>query len=283
VYCRVCRCCIFLSQAGQVATGTKSFAGNILFIRSCRNGFSMDPKGIVLLVICFAAIYVAGCMTHSPPPAGTTAPTSLPQTTTASTVPPAPAAECTRAEDCVPAECCHPTSCTPGPKKQPCNLMCTQVCEGPLDCGAGSCGCVNGKCSVVRRSSVRYAPALYTDIMIIASPRRYSPVMSSTPGVGLELTAVGFPPENASFAWNATYGHFLSWNSPDFRVNKLGDSAGNHGEKLYWSFIDKPPSTATPVTITVTATEIGSGRHLASSTITLVWEDNYSVIVRDEE
>jgi hypothetical protein len=157
------------------------------------------------------------------------------------------------------------------------------VCSGPLDCGAGSCGCVNGKWSVVSRVSARYAPALYTDITVIASPQRYSPVMSSTPGIGLELTAVGFPPENATFAWKATYGHFLSWNSPDFRVIQLGDSATNHGEKLYWSFTDKPSSWATPVIITVTATDTASGYLLGSSTVTLVWVDNYSVIVREDE
>ena len=37
----------------------------------------------------------------------------------------------------------------PGPRQKPCTLMCTMVCSGPLDCGAGSCGCVNGRCSVV--------------------------------------------------------------------------------------------------------------------------------------
>jgi hypothetical protein len=107
--------------------------------------------------------------------------------------------------------------------------------------------------------------------------------MSSTPGIGLEPVATGFSPDNASFAWNATYGHFLSWNAPDFRVNQVGDSATNHGEKLYWSFIDRPTSTETPVTITVTAKDTGSGRVLGTSIVKLIWADNLSVTVKEGE
>jgi hypothetical protein len=107
--------------------------------------------------------------------------------------------------------------------------------------------------------------------------------MSSTPGVGLELTAVGFRPENASFAWKASYGHFLSWNAPDYRVNELGDTAVNRGEKLYWSFTDKPSSTINPVTITVTATENGSGQVLGMSAVTLAWDGDYMVTVKTIE
>jgi hypothetical protein len=106
--------------------------------------------------------------------------------------------------------------------------------------------------------------------------------MSSTPGIGLEPVTMGFP-QDAQFTWSTTYGQFLLWNSPDFRVNQLGDTASNHGEKLYWSFIEKPASTATPVTITVTARDTGSGRVLGISTVTLEWEGNYSVTVKEAE
>jgi hypothetical protein len=55
---------------------------------------------------------------------------------------------CTTDSDCVPAQCCHPTSCMNKAYKHVCTLLCTASCEGPIDCGAGSCGCVNGRCSV---------------------------------------------------------------------------------------------------------------------------------------
>lgn len=56
---------------------------------------------------------------------------------------------CENDSDCVGATCCHPTSCINKAYKGVCNELCTQVCEGPLDCGAGSCGCVNHMCTVI--------------------------------------------------------------------------------------------------------------------------------------
>ena len=251
-------------------------------MRSCIHGFHMNPKVIALLIICIAAISVAGCTAHAPEPAAPSPlPTSLTQTIPAITASPILVSECTRDADCVPSECCHPSRCTAAAIKQPCNLMCTASCEGPLDCGAGMCGCVNGNCSVIPLSSASSSLLKTTSITIRASPQRYSPILSSTPGIGLEPVATGFSTDNASFEWKATYGGFLSWNAPDFKVNQLGESTSNHGGKLYWTFIDKPSSTATPVTITVTAKDTGSGRVLGTSVATLVWEDNYSVTVRE--
>ena len=244
----------------------------------------MDVKVIGLFVICIAAIVIAGCMMHIAEPAGITIlPASLPKTTPAATASPLQVAECTRDADCVPVECCHPSGCSSIAAKQVCNLMCTASCEGPLDCGAGRCGCVNGTCSVIPAPSASSAIGKRTAITIMASPQRYSPIMSSTPGIGLEPVATGFDAGNASFVWKATYGQFLSWNSPDFKINQLGDSANNHGEKLYWSFYEKPSSTATPVTITLTATDTASGHLLGSSTVTLAWEGNTSVTVKEIE
>lgn len=53
-------------------------------------------------------------------------------------------------EECIPEQCCHPYSCININYKLNCTgIMCTQVCEGPIDCGAGSCKCINNKCQVV--------------------------------------------------------------------------------------------------------------------------------------
>lgn len=58
--------------------------------------------------------------------------------------------ECQIDSDCVPASCCHPSSCVPKEQKPDCEgLLCSMNCEGPLDCGAGSCGCKNNKCGVI--------------------------------------------------------------------------------------------------------------------------------------
>lgn len=246
--------------------------------------FCMDPHVIALLVLCIAAISAAGCTTRSAGPVDTTTiPASLPRTIPAPTRCLIQPVECSHGADCVPAECCHPSSCTAAVAKHPGNLMCTMSCEGPLDCGAGSCGWMNGKCSVISASSVESACQKITALSINASPARYSPFMSSTPGIGLEPLITGFSAQDATFAWKATYGQFLSWNFSDFRVNQLGDSATNHGEKLYWSFIEKPASTKTPVTITVTATDTGSGRIMGSSVIILAWDGDYAVTVKNIE
>jgi polar amino acid transport system substrate-binding protein len=56
---------------------------------------------------------------------------------------------CSVDSDCVPEQCCHPTSCIKQSFKGECTELCTAVCEGPIDCGAGHCGCVNGTCQVL--------------------------------------------------------------------------------------------------------------------------------------
>ena len=57
---------------------------------------------------------------------------------------------CLTDEECVPEQCCHPTACVNEKYKPSCEgVFCTQVCEGPLDCGVGTCKCVSKKCQVV--------------------------------------------------------------------------------------------------------------------------------------
>jgi len=58
--------------------------------------------------------------------------------------------ECLTNNDCVPVCGCHPSSCTPANIRPQCEkLFCTQDCSGPLDCSAGHCECINGKCGIV--------------------------------------------------------------------------------------------------------------------------------------
>jgi hypothetical protein len=144
--------------------------------------------------------------------------------------------------------------------------------------GVTTTGCTNDVCSFVPLS---ISPQPVTSLRIEASPQRYSPMMSSTPGIGLAPNATGFDPSAASFAWNASYGQFLSWNAPDYHVNQLGPATSNSGKKLYWSFIDKPSSTTEPVIITVTARDPVTGSVLGTSTVTLAWDGDYAVTVKD--
>jgi hypothetical protein len=117
---------------------------------------------ILLLLLLLAPVLVlvlaAGCAT-TPPSGGTVTPTTTtgatpvttPVTTEGQLTPTAePGIDvCSVDSDCVPAQCCHPTSCINKAHKGVCNLLCTQVCQGPIDCGAGHCGCVAGTCRVI--------------------------------------------------------------------------------------------------------------------------------------
>lgn len=58
---------------------------------------------------------------------------------------------CNNDIDCAPESCCHANSCVNLENKKSCTgVFCTQSCEpGTLDCGQGSCLCVNNKCEAV--------------------------------------------------------------------------------------------------------------------------------------
>lgn len=62
-----------------------------------------------------------------------------------------PAAEqCSVDADCVPAQCCHPTGAVNKAYVPDCSgVLCTAVCEGPLDCGAGEIRCVSNRCTIM--------------------------------------------------------------------------------------------------------------------------------------
>jgi len=236
----------------------------------------MDRPVLMLSVICIVAILLAGCTTTPPSPGGS--PNRTPLITTVTTVP-VDNQTCTTDADCVPAQCCHPTSCVNQASITVCNLMCTASCEGPLDCGAGSCGCRNGRCSVIpASSSMEKTP---TSLHLTASPQRYTPLMSSTVGVGIDVNASGFVPATSLVTWNATCGKFLSWGPVNYTVQDLGNPVTNHGEKLYWSFTEKPVSTHEPVIITVTATDPATSLVLGSSRVILEWDGDFAVVVKE--
>jgi hypothetical protein len=147
-----------------------------------------------------------------------------------------------------------------------------------IQAGVTTPGCAGDVCSFVPSST---APVKSTSLRLEASPQRYSPMMSSTPGIGLTPNVTGFNASAALFTWNASYGQFLSWNAPDYTVNQLGGAASSHGGKLYWSFAGSPASTTEPVVITVSAKDPATGAVLGTSTVTLAWDGNNAVTVKD--
>jgi hypothetical protein len=105
--------------------------------------------------------------------------------------------------------------------------------------------------------------------------------MSSTPGIGITVEANGFDADRSLFVWNATHGNFFTWGPLNYTVNEVGNPVTNHGEKLYWSFTQKPASILEPVVITVTATDATTGRMMGSSNVVLVWEGDNAVMLKN--
>jgi hypothetical protein len=244
----------------------------------------MDTRVIILSILCIVAAIAAGCISGTSPSAPVT-PTPVvpaPATTPPAAAPtPMNAMGCNVYSDCVPAQCCHPTSCINKVAQKPCDgILCTESCEGPLDCGAGSCGCVQGTCSVVAAQPTMQTPKGSASVRIWATPQRYSPIMSSTPGIELSVITDGFDTSTTEYDWTASYGQFLSWNPPDYTVNQKGSSVTTNGGKIYWSFTDKPSSTASPVIITVVVREV-SGKEYGRSVATLAWDGDYAVTVKE--
>ncbi|HOW33378.1 MAG TPA: DUF4382 domain-containing protein [Methanoregulaceae archaeon] len=105
----------------------------------------MKHASLFLLMVCLVGgiVLFSGCTTSPGGPNLT--PTLTPSPTTMGDP-----TSCTRDAECVPAQCCHPESCTNSKYRPDCSaVLCTAACLGPLDCGAGHCRCIDGKCKVV--------------------------------------------------------------------------------------------------------------------------------------
>ena len=139
----------WISLAGKIyRTLLFFFPKNYLLLLRYTRNMVMNHAGFVMVLLLAAGlVMVSGCSVAPPGPVSPV-PTPLPPTSVMTT-PPSPLQDCTGDDDCVPAECCHPTSCINKSDKEVCTVFCTQSCEGPIDCGAGRCGCVDGKCNVI--------------------------------------------------------------------------------------------------------------------------------------
>jgi hypothetical protein len=124
---------------------------------------------------------------------------------------------------------------------------------------------------------------LPVSLTIDASPQVYSPIMSSTVGIGLTPNVSGLKTAGVEYEWTATYGHFLDWSALNYTVNTLSEPVVNHGEKIYWSFTEVPKSPLVPVVITLTERDITSKKPIASSLLTLGWKNNMTVVVEKIE
>lgn len=121
-------------------------------------------------------------------------------------------------------------------------------------------------------------------IVIQIDRETYTPLMSSTVGIGLTpLITSEVIPENVQFHWSTDYGYFIAWDSPDFKVKHLGTEVVNNGEKVYWSYEPNYMGIPKPlVEISLRLVETQSGLVLARSNIKIRWQDQDVAKVIDE-
>ncbi len=83
-------------------------------------------------------------------------------------------------------------------------------------------------------------------VVILATPDRYTPLMSSTVGIRLDAGYNATVP--VFYAWGTDYGHFVSWNTTDREVTTHDRYVETHGPSVFWTYSpedmgkEKPPA-----------------------------------------
>jgi hypothetical protein len=112
-------------------------------------------------------------------------------------------------------------------------------------------------------------------IGILPDRHDYTPLMSSTVGIGLipEYPA-SVDNQTVSFRWHTDYGYFLTWGAPDFRVSNEGQYVTGTDNKIYWSYSpDEMGREKPPAHVTLEMIERASGRVINITSINIAWID----------
>jgi hypothetical protein len=111
---------------------------------------------------------------------------------------------------------------------------------------------------------------------VMLEPGTYSLSMSSTLGLGLRPIAEAPPGMKVRYVWMADAGRFLAQNETTAQIVDLGRTTKteNAGDKLFWSYFSNEPAAREqrPVAITAVAEDAKTGKVLARTDITLVWD-----------
>jgi hypothetical protein len=129
--------------------------------------------------------------------------------------------------------------------------------------------------AIVGGSCAQPDDALPEDVTIQVDRDIYTPIMSSTVGIGLTpVNTLERPAETVQFHWRTDYGYFVAWDSPDFKVKLLGTEVINNGEKIYWSYDhDEMGADKPSVEISLQIEDAQSGQVLAGASLKIGWED----------
>ena len=120
-----------------------------------------------------------------------------------------------------------------------------------------------------------------TSLGIVADRLNYTPLMSSTVGIGLTPEYPVALNRSIEFAWHADYGYFVSWAAPNFKVNYLGTDITRDDTKVYWSYSpDDMDKEKPPVHITLTMIDRISGLTLNRTGLDIVRENGHIATVK---
>jgi len=126
-----------------------------------------------------------------------------------------------------------------------------------------------------------YASSDANQVKIIADRISYTPILSSTVGIGL-VPSPSSKDKSLKYHWKTSYGEFLDWNSTDSKVHELGSDVTNNGEKIYWTYNPKDMGKNKPdVKISLTVVD-SSGGIFGVSTVELIWAHQDVARIRSE-
>lgn len=113
------------------------------------------------------------------------------------------------------------------------------------------------------------------DVTIETDRDTYTPIMSSTVGIGLTpVSTLARPPQTVQYHWRTDFGHFATWDPPEFRVNLLGTEVITNGEKIYWSYNPDEMGAEKPsVHISLHIEDAQSGQVLTGTNLEIGWDD----------
>jgi hypothetical protein len=86
------------------------------------------------------------------------------------------------------------------------------------------------------------------------------------------------------YSWNTSYGHFISWNAPDWKVIRHNETVDTTNQTIYWTYSpedmgkEKPPVTIRLIVQTPPRVHGGSGT-IAWKDIQINWENIDTAVI----
>jgi hypothetical protein len=118
-------------------------------------------------------------------------------------------------------------------------------------------------------------------VSICTDTPRYNLMMSSVPGMRL-IPVVSGNTSRARLHWTTSYGRFILWDSPDYRVHEYDRDVITDLRPVYWSYdpgeggLPRPP-----VSIGLSVEDQESGMLLGRTEIRIGWEEDDTAVMRD--